>query len=95
MGTFPTGLSETLNFNPINIYPNPAVSSVNITMPENISKATIQLIDNTGRIIKQIIVSGHQNTLTINIQDLTSGIYTIMFQLPHSIATKKIVVINN
>ena len=64
----------------ISIYPNPAKDMVTIELYTMTSqKNTIQLIDMSGRMVKQIQASclAGVNTLQMNIGDLSTGVYTI------------------
>ncbi len=61
---------------PLGIYPNPASTEVTITYSlEN--EQVLQIIDNFGRVTMQIVLKPEQNSITPDISDLCSGIYTI------------------
>jgi hypothetical protein len=56
----------------INIYPNPAIDNISISLPENISQAFFTLYDMQGKILIKQEVS---NKETVAIDNLASGIY--------------------
>ena len=66
------GIDDDMMSN-ICIYPNPAVSIVNITSPDEISAIEIMTI--SGKIVKQIEANG--NTAVCNVEDLSNGIYVV------------------
>ncbi|REJ81296.1 MAG: T9SS C-terminal target domain-containing protein [Bacteroidetes bacterium] len=64
----------------IKLYPNPASNSVSITFYETSQEIiTIQIVDYTGRIVKEEIheaIRGY-NTLNVSINNLSSGLYYV------------------
>lgn len=58
--------------NSVNVYPNPAVDVLNISMAE--SMVSIAIIDMSGRTVSTIAVNGNESTLSI--ADLKAGVYT-------------------
>ena len=68
-----SGLS-TLKANLVNIFPNPAMNSLNIISPEN---ATIEILDVTGqKSLLQTEVNANEQT-TFDVQNFASGIYIV------------------
>lgn len=68
--------------NETTVYPNPASDKVNIEifMDAASDNTTIKLMDMSGRIVRELTTSTASgvNTLTLDIQDLTNGMYTLM-----------------
>jgi hypothetical protein len=60
---------------PIQIFPNPANEILTISLPENASTTDCILVDNTGKEVKRLTVSGGENQ--VDISELKSGIYFI------------------
>jgi hypothetical protein len=58
----------------IRIYPNPATEQ--LTIEGLTAEACIRFMDLSGRQLKNIVVKG-QNTITLNISDLSKGVYII------------------
>ena len=67
-------LSESQAFEPA--YPNPASESINIPYPssENIS-AKLKVIDNTGKVIRNLPTYNSMGKITLPVNDLSAGIY--------------------
>ena len=68
----------------INIYPNPVIDILNINYKEQIKR--LQIFTISG----QILVTAN-NTKTINLQNLTSGLYIIKIETEKGIITKKLI----
>ena len=68
------GLKETNNDSSINIYPNPAEDKINIEL-KNETKGNISITNQLGQVVKEMNIDGKK--LTIDVEDLTSGIYFI------------------
>ena len=72
----PTYISANVIDDKIKIYPNPAQNIVYVEIPEDIQAAKIELFEFTGRILITFN-SVHNNSVSINCEDLSSGIYFI------------------
>jgi hypothetical protein len=61
----------------LNAFPNPATNSLKVaySLPENVTQATLHLIDNTGRQVEQFIVDNHTDHLMLNVSRYQSGVY--------------------
>jgi hypothetical protein len=75
--TSTTSVTETANISEnIRLYPNPASAYTVIEFNDNASTHQVQVIDITGRVIR--IIDNHKyNTLRIDREELTSGVYFI------------------
>jgi hypothetical protein len=75
------------------VYPNPSNGNTKVTVADISEPTDIQLIDNSGRILRNIPMN---NSNSVNINDLQSGIYMIRITNRNSgeNITKKINVIN-
>ena len=86
------------NFNPkieINAFPNPASEKVNIfyTLPKNIDSGLLFIIDSNGRQVKQYLVDNHTDHLSLDVNELKSGIYHYFIESGTTkTAAKKLVV---
>ncbi|MBL7773676.1 MAG: fibronectin type III domain-containing protein [Chitinophagaceae bacterium] len=84
--TFATLASKTANATMVesrvdfNVYPNPTQGELNvdITMEQD-AAIEIHLMDMSGRIVKQIQTNAYTgvNNITLNVQDLSNGVYTV------------------
>ena len=76
----PDSSKDTNNITtPINfkIYPNPAQTYLTIegNLPENTNEAKLQLLSNTGQVLKTNFYTGE--TKTVDVSDLKNGIYLL------------------
>jgi hypothetical protein len=80
------GLNETSEIiSEVQIYPNP--TSHQLTIATDLAINEISIIDITGKTVKTI----KENTNTINVADLPTGIYFIQFITDEKTITKKLV----
>lgn len=80
------GILEILNKNNISIYPNPTQSKITI---ECVGSEQIQIVDITGKIVKQF--SSEKDQLTIDISNQAKGIYLVKVFTEKGIRSQKIV----
>ena len=61
----------------LNAFPNPASQSLKVAyiLPENISLATLHLIDNSGKQVEQFMVDNHTDHLMLDVSRYKSGVY--------------------
>jgi hypothetical protein len=83
-GTNNTGVVEMKNINSFTMYPNPAQSNVTFDFAiEQNAEVTINIIDITGRIAKEVtkenFMSG-ANSVNVDIADLNNGFYFVNIQ---------------
>ncbi len=74
--------SLTTNGQTMKVYPNPATDRVNVEVyfSNSTSNASIQLMDMSGRVVQVVeteVVSG-SNTMSLDIQNLSTGMYTVL-----------------
>jgi uncharacterized delta-60 repeat protein len=81
-----TGIDEPKRKCDLIVYPNPASDNLTIASPE---KATIEIYNLEGQILKTINVAGKQTT--IDIRNLSSGIYIIKAKTEKGVAVKKFI----
>ncbi|MGI8893990.1 MAG: T9SS type A sorting domain-containing protein, partial [Bacteroidia bacterium] len=85
-----TSLSELKDFN-ISVYPNPVTDKLIIDLSSDATFNEVQLIDITGRIIMSQIVNNNNDQISINVKDLSSGIYTVLLQGKDATAATRII----
>jgi len=87
----PSGVKENASANSLNIFPNPATSTITVAAKGNTIQ-TVELYDLTGRMVKQ--VSGlNVQEYTIQRENLTSGLYFTKVKLNKGgVVTKRIVI---
>ena len=74
----------------INVYPNPATSTVNVQLVDN-SQANIQLFNLVGQVVMSEQVNG-QDLVTLNVNNLNNGIYMLKVNQNGKVYTSKVVV---
>ena len=73
--------------NKINLSPNPCDDYLNVRSENSIS--SIQIFNSNGRLEKS--VNFNSSELTINVSDLSAGIYYIVFKVGESIQSSKFI----
>ena len=77
----------------LTIFPNPTSEMLHVKW-ENIDtqNSVLSILDNTGRIIRHLDISPLQQAFTINIQDLSPGMYQLQLSTAHFEINRKFVV---
>jgi Secretion system C-terminal sorting domain len=70
------GLNEN-NLNDFTVYPNPATDQLFIDLDANLQNSTVIVSNAVGQQLKSYNLSEFTNEVSINIEDLTSGVYFI------------------
>jgi len=83
-----TNVAQSLNFN---LYPNPANSLVYITFDAPQNKATIEVYDMLGKVIRGLQYNDLVQYISIPVSDLQSGVYMVKIQTQEGLAVKKFV----
>ncbi|MFK5889770.1 MAG: T9SS type A sorting domain-containing protein [Flavobacteriaceae bacterium] len=79
--------AELLNFS---MYPNPSDSKVTLQLPSGINNAQVQVFNYLGKTLIQRNLTSTNNSL--NVSNLTSGIYFVRIQSDTKVGTKKLIV---
>ena len=82
-----SGISEESISN-LSVAPNPANDSFKITSDKTIT--AVELIDLLGKKVK--VIHSNTNSLTLNIQDLNKGIYTMVVYSVNGKETKRVII---
>lgn len=78
-----------------NAFPNPATEQIRLVyeLPINVKSAKLFLVDSNGRMLRNFQIDGHSDHITLNISDLSSGIYYYFIEYDkYRSASKKIIV---
>lgn len=92
--TFTTGIDENVLSNSVNVYPNPSSGTTHFVVnTPSFGKSRITVNDITGRTVKEINFEKSTPVVdkSIDLTDISSGLYLIRFELPEGIAEKKLV----
>lgn len=74
------------------IYPNPNKGNFNIQFPEIIGDFSVQIIDQSGRMVFDGEFSTQSNTQSIDLNITARGVYFVTVRSDTAIATKKIII---
>jgi hypothetical protein len=76
-------------------YPNPATDIIRLAyeLPANTKSAKMNLLDSTGRIVKNFQIDGHSDHIVLNVNDLSAGIYYYNIEYNNLRTTSKKVVV--
>ena len=85
------GGSSRISIEDINVFPNPANDQITVTLPSGSNFRIIQLIDISGRIVKEILIE-NLTEATFDITDLESGIYILVLSDQTQSLFKKVLV---
>ena len=61
----------------LEVYPNPAVNDINITLPITAEKAQIQIFDTNGKLLLEQLQSATNGLIQMNVSALPQGYYSI------------------
>ena len=70
---YPTYVPQVKQFSDIDLYPNPATSSVNVVFDESLDVKTVAVYNIIGKMMSMYRVNG--NSANINLENVNSGIY--------------------
>jgi len=70
----PTGIQNLQDITEFTLYPNPATTRITLQY-NNTANAALQILDITGRRVKQMALSKVSTTTTIDVSDLPAGMY--------------------
>lgn len=78
------------NLSTLQVFPNPASSIINISIPENTGLVKLQLLDVLGKKIQVHVLSKNNNTLDLS--NLSKGVYIMQFNTDAFSVIKKILI---
>ncbi len=86
-----TGTEENIKNNEVRIFPNPAVSSLTVSLANNNIKSIVVITDITGKIIYKNTITDLQN-IVVNTKDFAEGIYMVRIQSENFSEAKKLII---
>ena len=81
-------INDKLPSNSASIYPNPATNEVTVSVDNKYHVQSIQMMDITGREVKNITAN---NVVNVNISDLQSGYYILNIKTTEGVISSKLV----
>jgi len=93
-----TGISQISGLNSnISIYPNPATTSLQVSLAGNSEGSTLVITDMLGNTVKQITTSplppSKGETVTIDVSNLNEGVYNISISHKEGTINKRVVIV--
>ena len=76
--------------NQVTVYPNPASTSLQVTISGGIEQASVTMYDMLGKEVKQLVM--YNSSLTTNTSDLSEGVYNLSISTNTGIANKRVVI---
>jgi hypothetical protein len=88
----PNGLNENENIFSLNIYPNPAMNEVNISLVNfDGAEVDLKLFNSIGELI--LVQKMNANQLRLDTKDLPSGVYTVSVSSENNNVFKKLMIV--
>ena len=86
-----TNIEQLANINEVNVYPNPATNIIQVSLANINENTTLIIADMLGNTVKQ--VSGINSQVSINVADLSEGVYTINVSTDKGAVNKRLVIV--
>ena len=87
-----SGIEQFASINEqVTVYPNPASTSLTLTLSKGEGTTTLQIIDMLGNMVKQLIIDN--SSLIIDVSGLSEGVYNILIHNSSFSTTKKVVIV--
>ena len=77
--------------NNMSVYPNPATTSLQVSLAGNSANSTLVITDMLGNTVKQVSVSSQQ--VLINVADLSEGVYNVSIISNEGAMNKRVVIV--
>lgn len=74
------------------LYPNPATSAINISLPENSQTGVVFLTDISGRVLKEAAFSRNQSLITLPLNGMEAGVYLAIVKTQKVKSVRKFIV---
>ena len=84
-------LQNEVDANAVSLYPNPAKDEVIIAKNKAISLDAVAIYDVTGRLINTVDLKNMEQTETIDVSQLQSGIYFLRIHAENATITKQLI----
>ena len=75
-----TGLQESVAGSDMQLAPNPTRGKVQVTLATNQKMVSAAIYNLTGEKVKTIVLNSDDSQFTLDLQDLTTGTYLIVFK---------------
>jgi hypothetical protein len=75
------------------VYPNPAINEISVLLSDAIDPYSIEIVNSLGAVMKQFSFMPAEQSNTINLASLGSGIYFVRLQTENASAIRRLVVL--
>lgn len=89
--TSPLAIEELEFLTSINVFPNPSTDYINIDADE-LKGSKVYLINAMGRRVSEVINADSNNTISMDVNHLNSGLFYIVIEKDQLVTTRKVVV---
>jgi len=79
-----------INHNEIQVYPNPAKNSIQITLLDSRNHSNIDLINSQFEVVKSVIIE--ENNLLMSTEGLKNGVYILRITSTDNVVLKKVII---
>ena len=83
-------MAETAGKPSFSVYPNPASSSITVSLPAGITDGQIRLVDMNGRVTGTFSLTGAMDQ-KIDVSQLSRGVYMLQLLSNETILTEKLI----
>jgi YVTN family beta-propeller protein len=73
----------------VKLYPNPAKEIIKITVPMQLSQASVELVNSQGQVVSTTIMSGQ--SLELSLADFSKGLYMVIIKKDHNSVVRKLI----
>ena len=71
------------------VYPNPAVDNVTVALPAD-ATGVVTIYNLAGQLVKSVATT--DATVSVSVDDLTAGVYTVLVQTPDKVYNQRLIV---
>jgi len=87
------GIEDNVFSSQVNIYPNPTSGEFTVKLGNEISgKTEISVINNLGQVLRNILWTSSNNLETVDVSNLTPGLYFVRIESGRNSVTKKLII---
>ncbi|MFC5270637.1 T9SS type A sorting domain-containing protein [Adhaeribacter terreus] len=88
----PTGIKENILQSNVVVFPNPSNGLFNLKVPTTTRNYSVEVMDLTGKLVKQQTVTNNSGTTQLNLNGTAKGIYILKIASEGNVATRKLIV---
>ena len=86
-----TAVPDVGNLTTIQLFPNPVINNLTITLASSSKKIDVSISDNSGKIVYKTAATESQK-IEINTKDFSAGVYVVQIKTADFMATKKLII---